>query len=258
MSNFSRYESHRHENDAGPPGLGEGSSYPDPHGRPSSVVLTAVKVVAVALAVGAVPAVVLLGHGSGAVRPVAQGVRATPPPRVRPGLISAPTPSVWPALAPSAFPSLAPSPAPPAQRKPIAHRARPARPVAVAPVTRRPTPAVPQPPVKKRAKPPVKAPHPPEQVSGYVQCTSLPVEGVWIVARRGGSGWAEWTGVTATLARYNYTLPKGGSYAVHVGCGGSLPDWQTTPDSGFVSGAFNDFLCHDVAGQADFDVCVHD
>jgi len=63
--------------------------------------------------------------------------------------------------------------------------------------------------------------------------------------------------MTATTARYNYTLPHGGSYAVHVGCGGSLPDWQTTPDSNMVSGTFNDFLCYDVAGQSNFDFCAH-
>jgi hypothetical protein len=85
----------------------------------------------------------------------------------------------------------------------------------------------------------------------------MPFEGIWIVAKSGGSGWAKWTGVTATTARYNYTLPKGGSYAVHVGCGGTLASWQTAPDSNFVSGTSNNFICYDVAGQPKFDFCSH-
>jgi hypothetical protein len=85
----------------------------------------------------------------------------------------------------------------------------------------------------------------------------MPVEGVWIDAQNGGSGYAKWTGITATIARYNYRLPKGGKYAVHVGCGGSLAQWQTQPDSNMVSGSVNNFVCHDIAGQSDFDFCQH-
>jgi hypothetical protein len=86
----------------------------------------------------------------------------------------------------------------------------------------------------------------------------MAVEGVWIVAENGGSGWAKWTAVnSASTARYRYTLPNGGRYAVHVGCGGSPAHWQTTPDSNVVSGIFNDFVCYDVKGQPAYDFCSH-
>jgi hypothetical protein len=86
----------------------------------------------------------------------------------------------------------------------------------------------------------------------------MAVEGVWIAAQNGGSGWATWTAMnSASTASYSYSLPNGGSYAVHVGCGGSPADWATTPDSNVVSGTVNDFICYDVAGQASFDFCSH-
>jgi hypothetical protein len=86
----------------------------------------------------------------------------------------------------------------------------------------------------------------------------MAVEGVWIAAENGGSGWAEWTAMnSASTARYSYSLPNGGSYAVHVGCGGSPAHWLTTPDSNVVPGTFNDFICYDVAGQPAFDFCSH-
>jgi hypothetical protein len=86
----------------------------------------------------------------------------------------------------------------------------------------------------------------------------MAVEGVWIDAENGGSGWAQWAAMNSpSIAHYSYALPNGGSYAVHVGCGGSPADWLTTPDSNVVPGTVNDFLCHDVAGQPAFDFCSH-
>jgi hypothetical protein len=271
MSKFTRTESYRHENDDGPPDLGESEPYTRRHPsvRPARLVATVAKVLAVALGVGAVPAVVLLGQASGAARPAAQVDRATPPLRAHPRLASKPSPSAWqpgsapsawPAPMPSAWPSLAPSarpsPKPPARRKPVTHLAAPARPPVKAPA-RPPVKAPARPPVKAPAKPPTRTAPVARKISGHVQCTTMPMEGVWIVAKNGGSGWAKWTGITATTARYNYTLPKGGKYAVHVGCGGSLSEWLTKPDSKMVPGTVNNFLCHDVAGQPDFDFCKH-
>ena len=74
----------------------------------------------------------------------------------------------------------------------------------------------------------------------------------------GGSGWATRSPVgSASIAHYSYTLPNGGSYAVHVGCGGSPADWLTTPDSGVVSGAVNNFLCYDLPSEPGYEFCSH-
>jgi hypothetical protein len=113
-------------------------------------------------------------------------------------------------------------------------------------------------PAKAPAKPPVTAAPVTHQISGDVQCSTMAVEGVWIAAENGGSGWAKWTAMSsASTVRYSYSLPNGGSYAVHVGCGGSPADWLTTPDSNVVAGTVNNFICYDVAGQPAFDSCSH-
>jgi len=44
---------------------------------------------------------------------------------------------------------------------------------------------------------------------------------------------------------------------VHVGCGGTLPAWHTSPESRTVSGLFNDFICFDVKDQPGFGLCMH-
>src|SRR5262249_43331347 len=95
-------------------------------------------------------------------------------------------------------------------------------------------------------------------VSGYVQCFTMPVEGVWIAASSGGSGLATWHTVNEpTNAYYSYQLPNGGDYAVHVGCGGSPANWSVPADSGTVSGLVNNFVCDDVTGQTDYEICLH-
>jgi hypothetical protein len=86
----------------------------------------------------------------------------------------------------------------------------------------------------------------------------MSVEGVWIAAGKTASGWAKWQAVdSADVAHYWYWLPHGDSYAVHVGCGGTLPQWATAPDSRVVSGTFNDFVCFDVKGQSGYGLCLH-
>jgi hypothetical protein len=93
-------------------------------------------------------------------------------------------------------------------------------------------------------------------VSGHVRCSTMPVEGVWIVASKGGSGWAAWHDTRGPrIAYYGRRLPRGGPYAVHVGCGGSPKHWRTTPDSAAVSGTVNNFLCGDVTRRRDHDTC---
>ena len=96
-------------------------------------------------------------------------------------------------------------------------------------------------------------------VTGEVQCLSMDVEGVWIAAKNGGSWWANWwTNGDPTDAHYGYTLPYGGDYAVHVGCGGSRQHWNTPTYSDYVSGTNNDFFCYDQpnAGYA-YKYCQH-
>jgi hypothetical protein len=64
-------------------------------------------------------------------------------------------------------------------------------------------------------------------ISGYVMCVDqLPVEGVWIVANSGGSGWAQGSFGSSYNARFSYTLPNGGSWTIHTGCGGSPQSWR--------------------------------
>src|SRR5690349_6350669 len=83
-------------------------------------------------------------------------------------------------------------------------------------------------------------------VSGTVMCvTQRGVVGVWIQAESGGSGWATRTNINGYTQSYRYSLPNGGRYQVHVGCGGSPSAWQTTNRSGYVSGSYNSFTCYD-------------
>ena len=95
-------------------------------------------------------------------------------------------------------------------------------------------------------------------VSGEVMCVSqAPVVGVWIAASNGGSGWAYWTASgTNYNARYFYSLPKGGSYSVHVGCGGTPSRWGADIRSSYRSGSYNSFVCIDVRRQSHYGECV--
>lgn len=86
-----------------------------------------------------------------------------------------------------------------------------------------------------------------EYVRGSVMCVSQSsVVGVWIQAERGGSGWASWGRINGVNynAWYAYTLPYGGRYQVHVGCGGTPQRWGSNNKSGYVYGGRN-FTCYD-------------
>jgi hypothetical protein len=88
-------------------------------------------------------------------------------------------------------------------------------------------------------------------VSGHVQCESgAGVEGVWIAANSGGSGWASWYSYAnygePNYASFSYNLPYGGSYYVHVGCGGIPSHWQVpTYSYNAVTGSGHTFYCWD-------------
>jgi hypothetical protein len=87
-------------------------------------------------------------------------------------------------------------------------------------------------------------------VSGHVECLSMPVEGVWIAANSGGSGWASWSRAPSDPeeASFSYNLPNGGSFSVHVGCGGSPQNWAVATYSyNSVSGSGHNFYCYDYA-----------
>jgi len=274
MSESTPTEIDDHEKDDGP---GESDPHPYPRRRPSvrpaTLVAAVAGVLAVAFAVGGVTTLLPAGQASGAARPVAQVGSVTARPRAHARPAPKPRPSTRPSPKQTARHSPKRSKRKPAARHAApARHATPARQAAPEPIIVRllpPAPAVPRPnraPAKPPAKHPARRParrpasHAPvpRQISGYVQCSTMAVEGVWIVAKNGGSGWAKWTAEdSASTARYTYRLPKGGRYAVHVGCGGSPADWLTTPDSGVVSGTFNDFVCYDVAGQGAYGFCKH-
>ena len=99
-------------------------------------------------------------------------------------------------------------------------------------------------------------------MTGAVQCAAgRNVVGVWVASTGAASGWASWKANPDRddVAYYSRTITSAADVgiALHVGCGGSPAAWQTTPDSGVVSGTVNDFICYDVAGQPGYDSCSH-
>lgn len=68
-------------------------------------------------------------------------------------------------------------------------------------------------------------------ISGQIQCVDeLGIEGVWIQASNGGSGYASLQDINGYTKNFRYSLPRGGAWTVHVGCGGSTSHWKYTPD----------------------------
>lgn len=94
-------------------------------------------------------------------------------------------------------------------------------------------------------------------ISGQVMCVDQrSVVGLWVQAANGGSGWATLTNVNGYTKNYRYTLPRGGSYSVHVGCGGTSQSWATSNKSPYVSGSYNSFTCYDTtAARAAYLLC---
>lgn len=97
----------------------------------------------------------------------------------------------------------------------------------------------------------------PVTVMGYVECwpdATKPVEGVWIAASSGGSGWAQRHALPGrpNVNWFSYTLPYGGRYVVDVGCGGDKAHWEqalgtVTP----MQGTGHYITCYDVPAQRD-------
>jgi hypothetical protein len=105
----------------------------------------------------------------------------------------------------------------------------------------------------------------PVTVSGTVTCSSqVPVAGVWISATKddADSDFASWqTPDTNTpwVATYEYQLPHGSTYNVHVGCGQKPEDQKEWVNEDWsrdaVSGSSNSFICEDPTNDQDHGVC---
>lgn len=99
------------------------------------------------------------------------------------------------------------------------------------------------------------------KVTGSVVCESgRPVVGVWIAASTGqsDSGYAhlgppDASGVSYPIGAagtYSYRLPHGGSYAVHVGCGGTAQRWASSNYSPLLSSPTVHLHCNDPTSSA--------
>jgi hypothetical protein len=82
-------------------------------------------------------------------------------------------------------------------------------------------------------------------ISGQVQCVDeLAVEGVWIQASSGGSGFASLQNLNGYTKNFRYSLPHGGAWTVHVGCGGGTSDWLYKPNGNSTTTAtYKSWLC---------------
>ena len=98
-------------------------------------------------------------------------------------------------------------------------------------------------------------------VTGSVLCESgRPVVGVWIAASTGqvDSGFAhlgppDVSGISSPIGAtgtYSYRLPHGGSYAAHVGCGGTAQDWASANYSPLLSNPHVHLRCNDPISSA--------
>ncbi|MFJ9907491.1 hypothetical protein ACIRVK_32170 [Streptomyces sp. NPDC101152] len=87
-------------------------------------------------------------------------------------------------------------------------------------------------------------------VSGSLSCVSgNAVEGVWVAANSSSSGWAILSAASgsASSVSWHYSLNNGGTYYIHVGCGGSPSHWATNNYSSTVSGnSLTGVICYDM------------
>ena len=70
--------------------------------------------------------------------------------------------------------------------------------------------------------------------------------------------WAPWVSSAANPdhATYSYTLPHGGEYSLHVGCGGTTSSWKVAEYSNFHGGTVNDFSCYDESSSSLYTYCA--
>ena len=106
---------------------------------------------------------------------------------------------------------------------------------------------------------------PPITVSGTVTCSSqAPVAGIWIAATKGqdDSDFALWQTPDTNkpwIATYQYELPHGGTYNVHVGCGQDPTNQKEWVNENWskeaVSGTNNSFICDDPLANQGVGIC---
>jgi hypothetical protein len=122
-----------------------------------------------------------------------------------------------------------------------------------------PTSPAPSWPVRPSAQPAgqaVKA-----EVGGEITCLSgKSVEGVWVQADV-DPGYAPWQGVRVSGKAFGSTskwwwwLPRGESYSLKVGCGGTQASWGVATSTALVSGTRNSFDCIDITWDAGYGTC---
>lgn len=89
-------------------------------------------------------------------------------------------------------------------------------------------------------------------VTGYVTCiNSYAPVGIWVDATSSTDGWAKKTGPNPQTGwakvKYSFSLNKGGTYRLHVGCGGDAQRWGMTAKSSLLSGSSTKTVtCNDV------------
>jgi hypothetical protein len=162
----------------------------------------------------------------------------------------------------------------PVKAKPTAHPASPSRPpsgpggapvIVVRQVTHGSSgsgsSAKPKAASEPSPKPSPKATTPPTvKVGGDVTCLSgQPITGVWVQAT-GHSGFAPWQGVSVSgqpsgsTVKWWWSLPKGESYSLHVGCGGTQASWGVALYTPVVTGS-DTFICIDDSSDAGYGTC---
>jgi hypothetical protein len=89
-------------------------------------------------------------------------------------------------------------------------------------------------------------------ITGTVECAShADIEGIYVLASSGGSNWASWqANIGGWRARFEYTLPNGGSYSIHVGCGGTPQIFATSNRSPLTSSTTVVIVCYDSVATA--------
>lgn len=100
-------------------------------------------------------------------------------------------------------------------------------------------------------------------ISGEASCIdNEPIEGIWVNAVSGGSGWADKhkTNSIGSEVGFTYVLPNSGTYNLHVGCGGSEQHWNNVDTTENGSGTVQDhtfhfFICQDVPRVAGHGAC---
>lgn len=102
------------------------------------------------------------------------------------------------------------------------------------------------------------APHA-KTIGGTVRCDSGDkLEGIWVQGTISASGWAavQHDPNQASRVGFSYTLGMGGTYEIHVGCGGSISSWTHADYSPTESETSLDFSCVDKPTDPMHGVCL--